>query len=192
MDVIKVKSEPVHYVDNKTFFDAIVERKSLLAESLLNNTPPPQLTNYLGDCLLRIADRLSSKGNFCNYSYKDEMVSDAIENCVVYFDKFDPERSANPFSYYTQIIYFAFLRRIKKEKDQFNIKHKIIQSVGATVLSLQEQDDDSNVEFINGYREYLKDFSNVFLPVKEKKIRKVKETSFIQTPLATLDVLYMD
>lgn len=180
------KRIPIQYIDNKKFFEAILERRELIDKSLLDGTPIPQLTDYLGDCILKIANKLATKGNFVGYSYKDEMISDAIENCVRYFDKFNPEKSSNPFSYYTQIIYYAFLRRISKEKDQFLLKHKIIQSVGETVLALQDQDER---EFVNGFREYLKDFSNVVLPDAEKKIRKVRD--FPDLPItSTLDFLY--
>ena len=186
LEKIKVKPEPIHYVSNKDFLAAILERKALLKEAEENGTTPPQITNYLGECVIKIATKLATKGNFSGYPYKSEMIGDAIENCMVYFDKFNPEKSSNPFSYYTQIIYFAFLRRIAKEKNQFHIKHKIIQSVGETVLALQQHDD---AEFVNGFREFLKDFSNVEIPVQEKKVRKVRVTTNIVEPLATLDFL---
>ena len=185
---VKAKVDPINYVDNKEFYAAIVERQTLLKEAEANGTEPPQVTNYLGECILKIATRLATKGNFSGYPYKSEMIGDAIENCFVYFDKFDPSKSTNPFSYYTQIIYFAFLRRIAKEKNQFYIKHKIIQSVGETVMALQNQDNE-DPEFINGYREFLKDFSNVTVPEKIKKIRKVRDTPTQQIALATLDSL---
>jgi hypothetical protein len=188
-DKIKVKPEPVHYVDNKAFYAAILERKALLKEAEENGTEPPKITNYLGDCIIRISVKLATKGNFSGYAYKSEMIGDAIENCMVYFDKFNPEKSTNPFSYYTQIIYFAFLRRIKKEKDQFHIKHKIIQSVGETVLALQQHDD---AEYVNGFREFLKDFSNVVIPEPEKKVRKVREPVIPVIPPATLDFFLLD
>lgn len=192
-DKIKVKPEPIHYVSNKDFFAAILERKALLKEAEENGTEPPQITNYLGECVIKIATKLATKGNFSGYPYKSEMIGDAIENCMVYFDKFNPEKSTNPFSYYTQIIYFAFLRRIKKEKDQFYIKHKIIQSVGETVLALQQHDSSAeNIEFVNGFREFLKDFSNVVIPEPEKKVRKVREPTIPVIPPATLDFFLLD
>jgi len=185
------KKNDIHYIDNKEFYAAIVERKTLLKEAEINGTEPPRITNYLGECILKIATRLATKGNFSGYAYKSEMIGDAIENCFIYFDKFDTSKSTNPFSYYTQIIYFAFLRRIAKEKNQFYIKHKIIQSVGETVLALQNQDNESS-EFVNGFREFLKDFSNVVVPEKIKKVRKVRDNPSQQIALATLDSLLED
>ena len=107
-----------HYVDNKHLFAVIIEYKASVAEAKANDKPKPLIPNYVGECILLIAKRLSTKPNFVNYSYRDEMISDGIENCISYFDNFDPEKSNNPFAYFTQIIYFAFLRRIQKEKKQ--------------------------------------------------------------------------
>lgn len=175
------------YIDNAKFYQAIVERKLLLKEAKEKGLPTPQISNYLGECIVLIATKLASKGNFNGYSYKDEMISDGIENCVVYFDKFDSENYKNPFAYFTQIIYFAYLRRIGKEKQQFLLKHKIIQSVGNKVLDLQDHDDDS--DFINSYREFLQEFSNVEQPIDVKKVKILKEKP-IST--STLDILCGD
>ena len=172
------------YIDNTKFYEAIVERKVLLKQAEEKGLPKPQISNYLGECIVLIATKLASKGNFNGYSYKDEMISDGIENCIVYFDKFDSENYKNPFAYFTQIIYFAYLRRIGKEKQQFLLKHKIIQSVGNKVMDLQDHDDDS--EFINSYREFLQEFSNVEQPEIVKKDKPVKEK--IMTT-STLDML---
>jgi hypothetical protein len=172
------------YIDNAKFYEAIVERKVLLKQAEEKGLPKPQISNYLGECVVLIATKLASKGNFNGYSYKDEMISDGIENCIVYFDKFDSENYKNPFAYFTQIIYFAYLRRIGKEKQQFLLKHKIIQSVGNKVMDLQDHDDDS--EFINSYREFLQEFSNVEQPEIVKKDKPVKEKILTTS---TLDML---
>ena len=171
------------YVSNKDFFAAILERKELLSK-LEEGDEKPQITNYLGECILKIANNLANKGNFNGYSFKDEMICDGIENCIKYFDKFNPEKSSNPFSYYTQIIYFAYLRRIAKEKIQYQLKHKIIQSVGNIVFELQEHDDD--VEFVNSYREFLAEFSNAELP---NVVRKVKVPKVVPLTCQTLDII---
>ena len=92
--------------------------------------PKPQITNYLGECFLKIATHLSFKPNFVNYIFKDDMISDGIENCVQYIHNFDPQKSQNPFAYFTQIIHYAFLRRIQKEKKQLEIKNKILEKTG--------------------------------------------------------------
>jgi hypothetical protein len=114
------------------------------------------------------------------------MICDGIENCIKYFDKFKPEKSSNPFAYYTQIIYFAYLRRIAKEKRQYQLKHKIIQSVGNIVYELQEQDQGSDKEFVNSYREFLKEFSNAELP---NVVRKIKIPKEVVMTCQTLDIL---
>ena len=92
--------------------------------------PKPRIPNYIGECFLKIATHLSFKPNFVNYMFKDDMVCDGIENCVQYINNFDPAKSSNPFAYFTQIIHYAFLRRIQKEKKQLEIKNKILNKSG--------------------------------------------------------------
>ena len=93
------------------------------------DTKPP-IPNYIGDCFLKIVTHLSFKPNFVNYMFKDDMICDGIENCVQYIHNFNPEKSQNPFAYFTQIIHYAFLRRIQKEKKQIEIKNKILEKSG--------------------------------------------------------------
>jgi DNA-directed RNA polymerase specialized sigma subunit len=119
-----------HYVNNKEFLIAIVEYKAMVRRAAENGEPKPRITNYLGECFLKIATHLSYKPNFVNYMFKDDMICDGIENCVQYINNFDPEKSSNPFAYFTQIIHYAFLRRIQKEKKQLEIKSKIIERSG--------------------------------------------------------------
>jgi hypothetical protein len=124
----KRKSE--HYVNNKEFLDAIVIYRSKVLEAKEKGLPKPRITNYLGECFFKIATHLSYKPNFINYMFRDDMISDGIENCVQYIHNFDPEKSKNPFAYFTQIIHYAFLRRISKEKRQLEIKSKLIEKTG--------------------------------------------------------------
>lgn len=119
-----------HYVNNKDFLAAIVEYKAKVRRAQEQGEPKPRITNYLGECFLKIATHLSYKPNFVNYMFKDDMICDGIENCVQYINNFDPEKSSNPFAYFTQIIHYAFLRRIQKEKKQLEIKSKIIERSG--------------------------------------------------------------
>ena len=119
-----------HYVNNKEFLAAIVEYKEKVALAAERGEAKPRITNYLGECFLKIATHLSFKPNFVNYMFKDDMVCDGIENCVQYINNFNPEKSKNPFAYFTQIIYYAFLRRIQKEKKQLEIKGKILERSG--------------------------------------------------------------
>ena len=95
-----------------------------------NDIEPPVIPDYAGECFLKIAEKLSHRPNFINYAFREEMVSDGIENCVMYANNFNPEKSQNPFAYFTQIIHYAFLRRIQKEKKQLEIKTKIIEKTG--------------------------------------------------------------
>ena len=124
----KKKSE--HYVNNKELLEALIVYREKVAHAKENDLPKPRITNYLGECFLKIATHLSYKPNFVNYMFRDDMISDGIENCVQYIHNFDPEKSRNPFAYFTQIIHYAFLRRIQKEKKQLDIKTKIIERSG--------------------------------------------------------------
>ena len=124
----KKKSE--HYVNNKELLEALIVYREKVAYAKENDLPKPRITNYLGSCFLKIATHLSYKPNFVNYMFRDDMISDGIENCVQYIHNFDPEKSRNPFAYFTQIIHYAFLRRIQKEKKQLDIKTKIIERSG--------------------------------------------------------------
>ena len=122
------KSE--HYVNNKQLLEALIVYRAKVAHAKENDLPKPRITNYLGECFLKIATHLPYKPNFVNYMFRDDMISDGIENCVQYIHNFDPEKSRNPFAYFTQIIHYAFLRRIQKEKKQLEIKTKIIEKSG--------------------------------------------------------------
>ena len=124
----KKKSE--HYVNNKEFLEAITVYRDKVAFAKENGLTKPRIPDYIGGCFLKIATHLSYKPNFVNYMFRDDMISDGIENCVQYIHNFNPERSQNPFAYFTQIIHFAFLRRIQKEKKQLEIKNKIIERTG--------------------------------------------------------------
>tara|TARA_B100001094_G_scaffold180795_1_gene175168 strand:- start:56 stop:532 length:477 start_codon:yes stop_codon:yes gene_type:complete len=122
------KSE--HYVNNKELLEALIVYREKVAIAKEKELPKPRITNYLGSCFLKIATHLSYKPNFVNYMFRDDMISDGIENCVQYIHNFDPAKSRNPFAYFTQIIHYAFLRRIQKEKKQLDIKNKIIEKTG--------------------------------------------------------------
>ena len=122
------KSE--HYVNNKELLEALIVYREKVAIAKEKDLPKPRITNYLGSCFLKIATHLSYKPNFVNYMFRDDMISDGIENCVQYIHNFDPEKSRNPFAYFTQIFHYAFLRRIQKEKKQLDIKNKIIEKTG--------------------------------------------------------------
>jgi hypothetical protein len=145
----KGKKKSEHYVNNKDFYQALVDYNRNVNKAKEQGLPKPRITNYLGDCFLRIANHLAYKPNFVNYMFKDDMICDGIENCVQYIHNFDIERT-NPFAYFTQIVYYAFLRRIAKEKKQLEIKSKIIERCGydevftADVSSMGESYSDMN------------------------------------------------
>ncbi len=143
------RKRSVHYVNNKEFLAALIEYKRTIVEAAEKGDTKPRITNYLGECFLKIATHLSFKPNFVNYIFKDDMISDGIENCVQYIHNFDPEKSQNPFAYFTQIIHYAFLRRIQKEKRQLEIKNKILERTGFDEVF----SDDSNIDGLN-YSDY--------------------------------------
>ena len=138
-----------HYVNNKEFLAALIEYKERIAIAEAKGLPKPRITNYLGECFLKIATHLSFKPNFVNYMFKDDMVCDGIENCVLYIHNFDPNKSSNPFAYFTQIIHYAFLRRIQKEKKQLEIKNKILERTG-----FEEVFVDNNTVDGSNYSDY--------------------------------------
>jgi hypothetical protein len=121
------KKKSDHYIDNQKFFEEMKMWKALVTAANKAGEKHPPVTSYIGECFMKIAENLSRKPNFINYPYRDEMISDGIENCLLYAYNFDPTKSSNPFSYFTQIIYYAFLRRIQKEKKQAYIKLKKIE-----------------------------------------------------------------
>ncbi len=135
------KKKSVHYVDNKKFLRAMIEWKEKCAMAEEADDPKPPLTNYIGECFLKIATHLSYRPNFINYSYRDEMISDGIQNCLQYAHNFDPEKSKNPFAYFTQIIYYAFIRRIAVEKKQTHVKNMMIEKQSYESFVTMEGDD---------------------------------------------------
>ena len=164
-----------HYVNNADFLKALIEQKEKRALALEEGRPVPIVSNYIGDCILKIATHLSYKPNFINYSYRDDMILDGVENCIQYLDNFNPDKSSNPFAYFTQIIYYAFLRRIAKEKKQSYIKGKLIQDMPFEMFELQEQDETR--EFHNQYMEFLQqhhNFDEVHNFEAKKKAKKKK------------------
>jgi hypothetical protein len=164
-----VRERSEHYVNNKDFLAAIVEyrikvRKAAQKENpditddqLKNWSSPnkPRITNYLGECFLKIATHLSYKPNFVNYMFREDMISDGIENCVQYMLNFDPAKSSNPFAYFTQIIHYAFLRRIQKEKKQLEIKTKIIEKTGYDQVMVVEDGANGTSSDYNSIKEKI-------------------------------------
>ena len=166
------KKKSVHYVDNKQFLQAMIEWKDKcnVNESLGKRQPP--VTNYIGECFLKIATHLSYRPNFINYTYRDEMISDGIENCLQYVKNFNPEKSKNPFAYFTQIIYYAFLRRIAKEKKQTHVKNKMIEREVFESYTTMDG-DDSIYQIPTGWSVDNLPAEDVYKP-KKKESKKTK------------------
>ena len=156
----KKKSE--HYVNNKEFLAAMVEYRKSVNKAKREKKDKPPVPDYIGECFLKIANHLSYRPNFINYTFRDDMISDGIENCLQYLDNFNPRKSKNPFAYFTQIIYYAFIRRIQKEKKQVTIKNKLITESNYDDMTLQPGEDK---EFKNQFTEFLK--KN--MPVEEQQ-----------------------
>lgn len=117
------------YINNRRFYEEMVAYRADIIAREVDGREPPRIPNYIGSCFMQICTRLSTKPNFSGYTYREEMVSDAIENCVMVVNSFNPEKSTNPFAYFTQIAWNAFIRRIAKEKKQQYIKHKNMDNV---------------------------------------------------------------
>jgi len=169
------RKQPVHYVDNKLLYATMVTFKDAVNEAEESGEEGPPIPDLVGAALLKIANRLSTKPNFINYTFREEMVSDGIENCINYINNFDPKKSKNPFAYFTQIIYYAFLRRIQKEKKQLYIKHKAIENHMAFDEWVDPIDGARIIADPHNYEptEYMKDFVvNFEAKEREAKLKK--------------------
>jgi hypothetical protein len=134
-----------HYVDNKRLYTEMIKYIREYNEAKEQGRETPPATRYIGECIWLIANRLSTNRNFIGYTYRDEMIGDAIENCLRYLHNFNPEKSTNPFAYFTQIMYYAFLRRIDKEKKQTYIKYKTMEnSITMNTMVEMAPDDQSH------------------------------------------------
>lgn len=164
-----------HYVDNKKFYEALVQRQQKLKDQKQQGKPAPKIDNYIGECLLKIQEGLQKKYNFSRPQYaqfREEMVGDAIINCLTYIDNFDPEKTKNPFSYFTQTCYYQFLRRIEEEELAKVTKYKAtIKSSTFGQLASSEEDDESldNIDMTMENMEQL-----VTLYDEKMKVRKDK------------------
>ena len=166
------KQKRNHYVDNKQLLAAMIVYKDEVKNALEKETERPRVPNYIGECIMKIAQHLSYKPNFINYTYKDEMISDGIENCLLYIDNFNPEKSSNPFAYFTQIIYYAFIRRIQKEKKQTYVKYKSLENQ-ELIDEIMQGPNGTPVK--NNFMEFIQSNMDDFLSDFEETQRKKKE-----------------
>lgn len=171
------KSKP-HYVNNADFLAAMKKYKESVLAAESSGDPKPRVPEYIGDCLLKIATHLSYKANFINYTYRDDMILDGVENCLQYIDNFDPTKSSNPFAYFTQIIYYAFIRKIQKEKKQTYVKNKLILEMPFEAFELQEQDETG--EFSNAMLDYLRTHNDSSFNLPKKKPSKSKNKNSLE------------
>jgi len=174
----RTRKKSEHYVDNKLFLQAMIEFKDKCAKAEKRKRKPPPVTNYIGECFLKIANHLSYRPNFINYTFRDDMISDGIENCLQYLKNFNPDKSNNTFAYFTQIIYYAFIRRIQKEKKQSNIKYRMIEQ--ANIDEFAVLPGDTNNDYKNQFLEFLrKNKPSTEEPQKnEIKIKKRKKRTY--------------
>ena len=165
---VSKKKKTEHYVNNKEFLESLIEYRERVRNAARKENPDftddeirkwkspnkPQVSRYIGECFLKMATHLSYKTNFINYIFVDEMISDGIENCITCVSNFDPDKSNNPFAYFTQVIYYAFLRRIEKEKKQLEIKNKILEKTGFNEVFCDDNTiDGSNYSDYNSIKE---------------------------------------
>jgi len=173
------KRVSVHYVDNAKFYNEILAHKKRVAEAREKGLQDPKLPDYIGECIWKIAEKLSTKPCFINYSYRDEMISDGIENCILYFNDYNPDIGKNPFAYFTQVIYYAFLRRINKEEKN---RYTIYKNFQETIVNLGNSnlltDSDDNHLVPNQIYDNISEFMDRFEKkeaVKKEKRKTAKE-----------------
>lgn len=179
-----------HYVDNKKFGKALVDYAAMVDAAKAEGKPIPVVPNYIAECFLKIAEGLSHKVNFIRYTYREEMVMDAVENCLRAITNYNPNAQTrtgtqNAFSYFTQICFFAFLRRIEKEKKQQDIKFKFIEQCGIEEFIASVEGDDTHTEqaFIETLRERIGRIKEKDAAIKEysKKVKKDKSLELFMT-----------
>lgn len=176
----KSKRQSIHYVNNKEFSTAVVEYVDLCNKCKEENKELPIVPNYIAQCFLRIAEGLSHKGNFIRYTYREEMVMDAVENCLKAIQNYDIEAatrtgSPNAFAYFTQISWYAFLRRIAKEKKQQDVKEKFLAEAGIESFISSSSNVDTNQvvqHFVDELRDRIENVKLVDQKIKEYEIQE--------------------
>ena len=176
---MKPKEKP-HYVNNAEFSAAVVEYVKEVNEAVSKDMQIPIVPNYVAECLLKIAERLSHKSNFVRYTYREEMVMDAVENCLKALANYNVEAATrggkpNAFGYFTQISWYAFLRRIQKEKRQQDLKLKFIAESGLDEFMIDPDEDPAVAKavqnFVDNLRRRIDDVKS-----KDQKFNSYKKT----------------
>ena len=171
------RSKNLHYVNNADFSQAVVDYVTIADEAKRNKTEIPKVPDYVAQCFLRIAEGLSHKSNFSRYTYREEMVMDAVENCLKAIGNYNLEAATrtgkpNAFAYFTQITWYAFLRRIAKEKKQQDIKMKYLAKSGIENFVDLDLADEAAGQIIGTFVDTLRD-----------RIEKVKQTDTVYDDL---------
>ena len=171
------KKKNPHYVNNKDFLAAMVEYRNAVQDAENADDDRPICPTYIADCIMKIATHLSYKPNFVNYTFREEMICDGIENCLQYIDNFNPDKSNNPFAYFTQIIYYAFLRRIQKEKKYLYTKYKASENTNIFIGTSDRQEHDAGENYDDGIKmsEWSEEYMTTFIENFENHKRKKKK-----------------
>lgn len=165
----------IYYVDNQKFYEACLEHYNKTQLAKEQGRSNPQISNYLGECILKIAQKMTESSHFRGYDFKEDMIGDAVENCLQYFNNFDPIKYKNPFSYFSQICYFAFLRRIGKERDRIYNQYKLSKNARfVNNDSIHNIYDEETDQFIPRDSEDTVAMQN-FVEKYEDAVRKRKE-----------------
>lgn len=171
-----------NYVDNKKFYESLVERKAIREACEAKGEEVPRISDYLGKTILDICTRFSYSPNFINYSFREEMIGDALENCLRVIDNFNTELYSNPFAYFTQITFFAFLRRIDQEKKQQYIKFKLLEELPIDEM-IETIDHDSGDSHFKPAIEFMRE--NSYFNTKEYEDKHAAKKK-VKTPIESI------
>lgn len=172
-----MKKSTKNYVNNAEFLEALKEYRAKCLENTEAGLELPRVTDYIGKCIYDIANRLATRDNFSGYSYRDEMVADGLENALKAIKSFDPEKSQNPFAYFTKVIWYAFLRRIDAEKKQQYIKHKVVENSMLTGTIIEKENGVAGeAQYVDLNNDYVNDFVETYEEKLEKKKAKNAKT----------------
>ena len=152
------KKDSVYYVDKEHFTRCVIAEAREIRTAIANGDELPQISDYVAECIFKICTKLSNSGKFRSYTFLEEMVGDSIVDCVAAVKNFDPEaktRSGKPnaFGYFTQVAWFAFLRRINTEKKQWAKQNKIRSTLTVHDFGDHIDTDDKATQILNRYIE---------------------------------------
>lgn len=169
---MKIKKDTNHYIDKEKFYLEMVRYRESVDNARRSGRELPRIPEYIGGCILKLAQKLATHKSFIGYSiqWKQEMISDGAENCVQYINNFDPDKTNNPFAYFTQVIWYAFIRRIAKEKKQQYVKAKNLELLIVSDL-LNEDISSSTVMTNDALNDLINSFENA--PAKKPKEKKL-------------------